>query len=195
MAYVTTVPGATQRINETQAPIQNNFAAIKTAFDVNHTALDDTAAQGFHKFLTMPEQVVEPATDPHQGALYTAVGAVSGQTELCFRREDSVGVGGAIIPFTEGSASYTRLPSGLILRWGVNSWTGVQDAHTCTTAPYFTHVYAVYMSETNALGYGRFIYFVSATVVPATEVTLRAAGKNATGADIDVQAYYLIVGD
>lgn len=135
MAYSTTVPQAAQRINETQPIIANNFAVIQTAFSVNHTAMTDAAGQGFHNFLTMPEQVGAPGTVANQGAIYAAVGATSNATELYFERESS----SAQIPMTEtrtvGGNGWTYLPSGLMIQYGQFSTTWATGTNQTVTFP------------------------------------------------------------
>jgi len=191
-AYSNT-PQAAQARNTTQPLIRDNFLAINDGFSINHLALDAVSDYGKHKYVSMPEQAASPGTDAHEGALFSAEGAVSGVTELCFQRE-GIAATGAYIEMTAKSGNYTYLPSGILLRWGNNTWTGDQTAVVANTPPYFTAVYSVQMTELNTLGYNRFIYYVSATVIPATRVDLRAVGKNASGVDSDVPANYLIIG-
>ena len=184
-------PLSTDRISNTQAPIRENFQSLSTVLGINHVVPITGADAGKHTFLQLPEQGAAPATAVNEGALYSAVGAVSTVTELCFRRENS----GTVIPFTKGSASYTRLPSGLLLRWGNNTWTGVQTKQVCTVAPFFTNVYAVFMTLRADIGYNRFIYYGSAAVVAGVRVDLSATGCNANGIATNVHADYLIIGD
>ena len=116
MAAINVVPQANSRISDTQAPIVQNFTSIRDAFDLNHGEFGD-ATEGKHRFLQMPEQVAAPTTLANEAGLYAALGATSAVSELVFRREND----GAEIAFTEmnsAATGWTRLPSGLILKWG-----------------------------------------------------------------------------
>jgi len=108
--------------SQSQPKITSNFQALNTSNSVNHVAYND-ADQGKHKFMQMPEQASAPSTAANEGALYTAVEATSTVSELVYRREGN----GAAIAFTEtaGSADsgWTRLPSGLILGWQIDSFS------------------------------------------------------------------------
>lgn len=119
MAYNQNIPLATDKIKDSQSDIQNNFQAIKTAWDINHVTFDD-GDQGKHKFLQMPEQGVAVTTAANEAALYAAQGVFSSVAELIFRRESD----GTTIPFTEGINSangWARLGSGLLIKWAVGS--------------------------------------------------------------------------
>jgi len=198
MAYVTTVPGATQRINETQAPIQNNFAAIKTAFDVNHTALDDTVAQGFHKFLTMPEQAATPATAADQVALFSRQGAHSPTaSQLCFKKED-----GTVVEFTAGilaAPGWTRLPSGLLLKWGVfNHGLADLQAHAdifpvLATIPAFAHVYSCSLTTARTPADDVYGFLQSITTTTINWYAERRLSNAAPAVAFSV--HYIVIGD
>lgn len=147
------VPLITQNLAQTQNPIRVNFQTIDTAFSVNHVSYG-IADQGKHKFLQLPEQGVAPATAVNEAGLYSAVGAFSTVSELVFRRENN----GVSIPFTEvqqtGQKGWTRLPSGLVLKWGiytVNAGATTADAYIVGPGA-FTTVYNFSMSFTNAAG-------------------------------------------
>jgi len=115
MAYNQNIPLATDALKVSQADILANFAELFTFFGVNHQNFGQVG-EGKHKFLQMPEQAVAPVTAVNEAGLYSAVGAISAVTELVFRRENN----GISIPFTEGvnaTQGWTRLPSGLIMKW------------------------------------------------------------------------------
>lgn len=147
MAYNSAIPQATDFISTSQQDILNNFSAINTFVNVNHVAFNG-ADQGKHLYLQMPEHAA-PTTGGNEAGLYANVGATSGVTELYFRREGN----GASIAFTEAtapnsnlSAGWTRLPSGVVIKWGSHAATG-NATFTWTsddaTFPGFTYVYQV----------------------------------------------------
>ncbi len=117
-AYNNNTPLATQPINQTQAPIQTNFATLQTSFDINH--VDFASADfGKHKWVTFPAQnPVDPQAainNPDIG-LYNAV--YNGNEELWYRNSTNVVTD---IPFTASlynTTGWTYLPSGIILQWG-----------------------------------------------------------------------------
>lgn len=143
-------PLAAQTLAQTQNPIRVNFQTIDTAFSVNHVSYG-IADQGKHKFLQLPEQGVAPTTAVNEAGLYSAVGAVSGVTELVFRRESN----GTTIPFTESlqaANGWTRLPSGLLLQWGTsttNAGTGNAGVTVNFPIAFTTAVYNVQLTATN----------------------------------------------
>ena len=118
MAYDENKPQATDLLKDSQVDLLANFQAIKTLVDVNHETFGD-ANEGKHKFLQMPEQGTGTVpTAANEGALFSMQGPDSTVTELVFRREGN----GAEITFTEqdviGTDGYTRLPSGLLVKYG-----------------------------------------------------------------------------
>lgn len=126
MAYKGNKPEPTDQLKFSQADLQENFGDIQSSFDRNHVDLPlgaPSGQEGKHKWLDMPEQAtLSVPTLANEGALYTLQGPTSAVTELAFRRESN----GVQIPFTEGlnnaSAGYTRLPSGLLIKWRRVNW-------------------------------------------------------------------------
>lgn len=122
MAYVSTIPQATDKLSVSQGDLLNNFIAIDTFVNVNHYGFG-TADEGKHLYIQMPITGSPPGTAADEVALYTDTGLTSGNPELWVRRESN----GAQIAFTEAvktSAGWTMLPSGVLLQWG----TGTIDA-------------------------------------------------------------------
>lgn len=118
MAYNQNIPQPTDALKVSQADVLANFQELFTFFGVNHQNFGQLDA-GKHKFLQMPVQVAAPGTSPTETALYSAIGATSGVPELVFRRASN----GTVIPFTEGTNAaqgWTRLPSGLVMKWNVD---------------------------------------------------------------------------
>ena len=150
MAAINPVPQANSLVSDTQAPIVQNFNSISTAFNLNHGDFG-AGDEGKHAFLQMPEQTGGGilATAANEAGLYAAVGASSAVTELVFRRENS----GTDIAFTEFSGAqngWTRLPSGLLLKWGSHTFGPTVENTNITVSlafgPAYTTVYQVILS-------------------------------------------------
>jgi|GEM_PF-6423303 len=190
-------PLAPQQRNITQAPIRQNLATIKTAWDTNHYALGDGVANdGKHKIIQLPEQGADPGTAVNEGTVYTKEGATSSVTELFFQREN----GGSAIPMTEaGKAAigWTYLPSGLLVKWGSNSFTGAQDLVVNWGPDFTTAVFnwaLVSTKNTFARSVARFVSCTATGAFPTT-ATLRIEGKNeSTGADYNTACTFIIMG-
>ena len=116
MAYNNNIPLSTSVVRVSQKEINENFKEIQNLFTVNHFNFSPAATAGAHTMLTLPEQAAPPATLANECALFSEVGSVTGNTELAWRRESN----GTTINFTEflGAASgYTRMPSGILIKW------------------------------------------------------------------------------
>ena len=119
MAYNPNIPQPTEKLSDSQADLLENFTQLDTYLNINHTAIDGTAAQGKHKFVTLPEQVASPATLANEAALFSSQGYYSAKTELLWAQENNTGT----VPFTEiftpgaGFLSFF-LPTGIIIKLG-----------------------------------------------------------------------------
>lgn len=168
MAYQPNIPLATDRLKDSQADIQGNFQELNTYLNVNHTAIDGTADQGKHKFVTMPIQGAAPGTLANELAMYTKLSAFTGQNEVFIQRSDSgpeIQVTGATSIGSLNSqdgVGYLPLGNGYMIKWFTQAVTNVsipsQDfivydlAYTTTGAiPPFTST-PVYINATQLSG-------------------------------------------
>lgn len=143
------VPQPGQTLLVTRNPINQNWTTINAGFLQNHIELG-IAGAGKHKFLQMPEQGAAPVTAANEAGLYAAVGVTSNESELVFRRENN----GPSIAFTEFQAispaqGWTRLPSGILLKWDVKAVNDNRDTDIVTLynfGPPFTAVYQVFLT-------------------------------------------------
>lgn len=111
------VPLSGQSLLQTRQPIQNNFSVISTAFEVDHVGYN-ISGQGWHNKVTFVPQASGPTTSSSNVALYSKT--VNSVTQLFYRGVSS----GTEINFTESlleSPGWTRLPSGLLVKWGQTS--------------------------------------------------------------------------
>lgn len=127
MAYNDT-PQANQRISDTQPLIRSNFQQIQTTISVNHVGIADISGnQGKHNFIQMPAAVPTLATSASEIGLYSKNGISSGVPELFFQRSGLAADSGLSITESNIATSsfainsfsgYTKLPSGMIMKWG-----------------------------------------------------------------------------
>jgi hypothetical protein len=115
MAYDATIPTANEQKNVSQPKILENFAQIKTVFEVDHETFSAPNGQGKHKWSTYP---VQAAAAPGAGELrvYANTSTFSGNPELFLRA-----AAGSPIEMTtakKNQQGYTMLPSGLLIKWG-----------------------------------------------------------------------------
>lgn len=145
-------PLATDRINDTQAPIRENFNTIDTAWQVNHVDFTDAADFGKHVQIDCAELVNHPLIDADDISLYNFESTITNQPELYVKRAGAFGVAGT--PFTASGwdagtlSGWTYLPSGLLVKFGVIDWIAAGGvAHNtyalpvAATIPVFTAVY------------------------------------------------------
>ncbi len=147
MAYTATIPQPTDTPAVSQPQLLANFQAINTLVNVNHVAFDDPD-QGKHKWVSMPDQAVAPATSATEIATYGITSAETAQTELAFRRPSS----GTEILMTErdGTTSgWSMLPSGLLIKWSTSGVNGAGNVDANSFGKAFTTLYAVFLSDTS----------------------------------------------
>lgn len=141
MAYNENIPQAPDNPSQSQGQILGNFQEISTAFNTNHGNFN-AGDQGKHSFLQMPEQSSPPATLANEAGLFSRESSLTNMTELVFRRESN----GDQIEFTGflgANNGWTRLPSGILLKWGTGSGSGSHTTNfpTGATIPVFAEVY------------------------------------------------------
>ena len=152
MAYQNTIPAPTYELKTSQNDLLNNFQSIQTAWDINHITFD-LADQGKHKQLSLPEQAAGPVTAANELALYSKESALTAVAELFVRKESS----GAEIEFTSSTSAtpgWTRLPSGILLKWGATTANGATNIlfPVAGTVPVFNNVYSVQLTVVDAAG-------------------------------------------
>lgn len=149
--YNPNIPASNTNPSQDQPLIQQNFQTINTAFNLNHGQLDNAGIQGKHLFMQMPAQVSTPTTLANEGVLYTQTSTLSGLVELVYGRQST----GTQIEFTSSLAAtngWTRLPSGILLKWGqsiniTGNNGGLQiNFPSGATIPAFTTVFTGYIT-------------------------------------------------
>lgn len=126
MTYNPNTPLSTDRIQDTQVPIQTNFSLANTYFGVDHFEFDALSNNGLHKQVTLPDRTASPPS-PIAGEWATYAQTSNSITLPYWRRDGSVttfpvmpikafviidGTTGAIIGTAYNIASVVRTASG-----------------------------------------------------------------------------------
>lgn len=150
------VPLSGQTLGQTQAPINQNFSVIDTAFQVDHEDYN-TTNQGAHNKISFLTQSPIPAPQAGIVQMYAQLSALTAQPELVFGRQTGSGSPSPIEFTSAGWANpgWAMLPSGILLKWH----SGISMASLSTLAidlnadvagsPNYTTVFAVFPSTTN----------------------------------------------
>ena len=146
MPYTNNIPFAAQRFKDSEPLIRDNFVEIQNALVVNHGDFGIPNV-GKHLFLQMPVQGAGPVTNATEMGLYTKTG-ITTNPEMFIRRESN----GAEIEFTGALAAntgWTRLPSGILLKWGRLAVAATPQTiiyPAAGTIPIFNNVFSVRFS-------------------------------------------------
>lgn len=191
MAYTNSIPQATDDPSQSQSQILDNFQALNTSNSVNHVAYNDPN-QGKHKFVQMPEQGSSPTTDPNEGALFTRASTLTSATELVYRRASN----GTAIEFTAFLGSnngWTRLPSGILLKWGTATASGSSATNfpTGATIPVFTSVYSAQVTIQDSSGSPNTMATLQS--ISTTSITVFGSQRIST-TPVSVTYRYLVIG-
>jgi len=122
MPYTSDIPKATDNPSASQPLIKDNFAAINDVVGVNHVPFNEPN-EGKHTAIVMVEQDVAPVTLIKEVGVYPKLSTLTNILELFFRRQAS----GVEIEFTSSLGAvngWTRLPSGILIKWGTSSGFG-----------------------------------------------------------------------
>lgn len=115
MTFQANIPLSTDLISVSQSDIKNNFQALLTSWNVNHVDFN-AAGAGKHKFVSLPNQAVDPATAVTELALYSK--AISGLSQLFMRQQSNGTVTQLTGDITNGNPGSIFLPGGVIIKWG-----------------------------------------------------------------------------
>lgn len=183
MAYNENIPQPTDALNQSQPQLLANFQAIDTMLNVNHVDFDSPSGdQGKHKWVSFPVQGSSPATLATEVALFSRLSSITSANELCFRKSSN----GAVYEFTaadQAASGWTRLPSGILLKWG-NSATipGAQTINfpVAVTIPVFSSIFQVLITTKVAGASDTYVLLNSFTTTGMTVTsTARTTTSNA----------------
>ena len=150
MAYNPSIPQANDRLRDSQPPILENFTVINRAWEINHVSFDNVN-EGKHKWLSFPEQGGDPATLVNEVAIFAKQSGLTGVAELFLRQENN----GTVYEWTSSLNAvegWTRLPSGILIKWGSQAPGGAAAGANidlypvAATIPVFTAAYIVLVS-------------------------------------------------
>jgi len=194
VAYNNAIPQPTDELRNSQGDILNNFQAIKTAWDINHVTFD-LANQGKHNYVTLPEQSAGPATAANELAIYSKQSTLTSVAELFVRKESS----GDEIEFTSAIAAtpgWTRLPSGILLKWGATTANGATTITlpTGATIPAFTTIFSVQLTIVDAGATDADEAVSVRSFATPTAFNVFASARSTTGAKA-VNFEYLVIGE
>lgn len=190
MPYQQLIPRPTDQLNNSQADIQGNFLEIYNWVAVNHGQFD-TPFAGKHFEATFPENGAPTNTLIDEANVYSQQSALTGNTELAWQRENN----GARIEWTgalPANIGWTRLPSGILLKWGQANSTGTNFTVVFPVAantPVFTNTFVAFATPVSVLGVG-------VEVRPATLTNLQFAVDTYTlgFAPAASTIFYLVIG-
>lgn len=191
MAYQRNIPLANDSFSKSQADLNGNFQSLGTSWPINHVAFDITNT-GKHTLVQLPTvQGSDPGTAAGEVALYTKTG-ITTVPALFFQGQSNAAV--AAGGFTEAAASitgWTRLPSGILLKWGItanlNAGTPTPIVFpTGATIPAFANIFVVLATPISAVNYG------AVAVLALTTLGFTATFQ---GSSSFVQATYLALGN
>jgi|SRR6185503_8603667 len=197
MAYQANIPQATDALSQSQIDIQNNFGALSTFLNVNHVDFA-SSDQGKHKWVTFPVQGSAPVINVGEIALYNALSSKTAKDELYL-----INSLGATVALTEsqqvaGNAGWAYLPSGVLLKWGNSSATGLSAITFPAGAsiPAFNSIFSIqittgYSNASDGDGFVRLNSFNA----PWTQFTVYASHRTSTGSFGPVGFQYLAIGN
>lgn len=192
MAYNNAIPQPNDDISVSQAQILANFSAISTAFNLNHVNFNATE-QGKHAFVEMPNQnAVPPVTIANETGLYCNTSTLTAQPELFFIKQNGTTAppplnnanGYEITSSNYTSPGWTRLPSGILIKWGTFSTASGTPYlfDVAGTIPAFAVCYNVQLTGTSAL-----LQTFSVSAVTNLQFTV-------TSGSTPCQGYYFAIG-
>jgi hypothetical protein len=140
--YLNQVPQAAQSLGVTQPLILGNFTTIDAAFQQDHVPYT-LSGQGKHNQVTLPVRSNSYGVPiaPPDGGFYTALDTFSGANQVFAQNP----VTGATYPVTASSLvqnGWCYLPAGLIIQWGITSFTGT-TANVIFTKPFVSQTLSI----------------------------------------------------
>lgn len=182
------VPNPGQTLNNSRAPINQNFSSINTAFTVDHQTFQ-TARQGVHNQVTLPRLTATPATSgvATDLRLFTALFAGSGQSELFLQRMSAPGsplpITVSVGPNGLGALGYMYLANGTLIKYGSEQCSGGEKIVNIAAAGlgpvYLNQPFFAFAIASSAPGSGT-VGTMSVRQYAATTVTFRSTASDTT---------------
>jgi len=193
MAFQSNIPQPTDELKTSQNDLLNNFQTLNTAWEINHYSFD-LVDQGKHKYVTLPEQGAAPVTAADEVAIYSKLSTLTATSELFVRKEGA----GDEIEFTSSASAtpgWTRLPSGILIKWGASTANGATNIPfpVAATIPVFNNVYSVQLTVIDAAAADA-DEAIRLTAFAAASIDVWGSPRSTTGTKA-VNFEYLAIGD
>ena len=194
MPYQANKPEATDQLSVSQNDIQQNFQEIANLIMVNHETFGATYA-GMHKWVAMPRQAGDPALVATEATLFSKLGS-SGQTELFYRNTANTF---SMTDHLHAQDGWSRLASGLLIKWGRDTTAAVANPKTVTMAAgeLFTTIYSVIISPTNNFSGtdpSSVMYYNTGSANAAANTFQYVSFNRTSGSNIQGRIHYLVIG-
>jgi hypothetical protein len=201
MAYKNS-PIAADSKQKSQPEIQENFLQI-AAFTTQDHETFGSADIGKHKQTTFIELGIDvtsaPPTLANEAAIYCRQSTYGGNVAALFFRPEGQGAGAGIeYDFTSSAQAadgWTRLPSGILLKWGTGTANGaaaVQAFPVAGTIPVFAAIYQVMLSTAAGGGGGQDDYMAYLTGKTVANMTVNGSVRTQNNPANGTYAYLAI---
>lgn len=193
--YNNAIPQPNDLISQSQPDILTNFASINSIIDINHIDFANANA-GKHNVCEFPAPTTFGGTSAGEVALFSNVSTLSTEPELVFQKQAGSAAPITTIEFTSAAYTtpgWTRLPSGILLKWGASSATGLGTITYPVAAniPVFLAVLTVMITTSTLLltDSNRLVVFVGSTT---TDLTVYASERIAIAPALSAFQYLAI---
>lgn len=187
------VPLAGQSLGDTRVPINQNFATIGVAFIQDHVDYN-AAGQGKHNQVTFPLQAADPVITGTDFAIYSKNNALN--VPQLYINYGGVGPYAWTDSLTNTNG-WTRLPSGIVLKWGQGIANGLTNwvFPVGANVPVFTTIFQIFVCTAyNNVNDGDDFVRLNNFVAPWTNFNVYASHRTTVGAYGPAPFNYLAIG-
>lgn len=200
MPYNPNIPQPTDAISDSQNDILDNFQAINTWVQVNHTGFDSPPNTGKHTVVEMPQQGAAFVTPVGEVAIECLASAYNTNgPELIYLPEN----GGSRVEMTaslKANQGWTFLPSGLLVKWGtlaaIVPGTFTHNFPIGATIPaYGTNVYnIIFQVSNNAATDPNWALTLNTTTTTLAAIGYNLVARDSAVATIPSLIFYYAIG-
>ena len=204
--YTADTPQSAQAMNNSQSEILSNFRAINELVDVNHVGFNSTNA-GKHNYVTLLYQTDEPTVQSDDLTMYCQATGSPNAAEIFYTYPSStdtpsqltdqdIPVTGTGTSFGTASEGYCTFSSGVKIRWGVATLTGVSNTtvnFTIGTPAYTQYLLCSATSPTTTGAYTPMGFLVNG-YIETTKMLPINYGANPASSSTTVTINYLMMG-
>lgn len=200
MAYNNAIPAANDLLSQSQDDILQNFIEIKTLIDIDHETFG-AANQGKHKQVTLPEQGADPATAANEVAVYSKLSTEGALGSALFLRHEGSGTVTDFTSSTQAANGWTRLPSGILLKWGSGTTAGgaqVFALPVAATVPKFATIYSVSLTPNGdggtGVGYYDYMPYLTGFTAAPDQINIYGSARTVNATRDNINFRYLVIG-